>query len=82
MNLEEKIGCIGAICVVAFLVFMLTLIGLDTAKSCDIRSQCLECGYPDYIVHAGNGYCVRVGSIVVPVDEACPQRVKQGEEKP
>ena len=56
MGLEEKIGCIGAICVVAFLAFMFTLIILDTVKSCDIRGQCLKCGYPDYVVHGGNGY--------------------------
>ena len=82
MSTGDKISCAGMIGIVLFIVFMFAWIVVDSINESNVRSQCLECGYPDYIVHAGNGYCVRVGSVVVPVDEACPRRVRQGEEKP
>jgi hypothetical protein len=85
MNAEEKIGCVGAIAICIILVFTGGFLFADGGLHADVKGQCLKCGYPDYIMHIGVGYCTRLEhgtEVVVPVGEACPQRVEQGKEKP
>ena len=70
---ENKLGCIAAILVVAVFVIGISLVVAETIFTSGVRGHCLECGYPDYITHNRNGYCVQVGSMIVPVEEACQQ---------
>ncbi len=81
MNIAEKFGCAATLILVAVIVFGIGLIVLEVTYQDSTRHQCLECGYPNYTTHGRNGYCVRVGSVVVPVEEACPQRAEQGKGK-
>jgi hypothetical protein len=71
MDTDEKIGLIATIILVAILALLIALAIDEVVTSNRIYNQCRECGYPSYIEYKRNGYCVRVGSVVVPVDEAC-----------
>ena len=82
MDTNEKFGFALCLTLVAIIVLVVCVTADSIILEEDARHACLECGYPNYIVHNRNGYCVRVGSVVVPVEEACPRRVEQGKEKP
>jgi hypothetical protein len=82
MDADEKAGLIAMIIMVAILALLIALAIDEVVTSNRIYNRCRECGYPSYIKYEGNGYCVRVGSVVVPVDEACSRRIEQGKEKP
>ena len=71
MDLDEKLGCVTTLILIVILVLVIGWIIAAAAHEDGIRRQCLECGYPNYTTHGKAGYCVRVGSVVVPVEEAC-----------
>ena len=68
---ENKLGCIAAIILAVVIVFGIGAVVLETMFADGVRGRCLECSYPNYVTHGRNGYCFRVGSMVVPVEEAC-----------
>ncbi len=90
MKTDEKVGfaCLAALLIVVLVVIWAIWwdsMPVDVMMYREVRGLCLECGYPKYKLHDGAGYCLRIEAgydVIVPVEEACPQRVEQGKGKP